>query len=301
MGGFDSAASGAMHQIVAACQLPVIILLLVGAAFTVLCLGSLVGEYFTEHRRFKVFLPTLIDELKNSADGSREVIKQSGLLLRQKQCLVELTRHPDITDTMRESMAVGLEYREQKRYDGIVKLTDVISRVAPMLGLLGTLIPLGPGIMALGRGEFSTLSEAIMVAFDTTAIGLIIGGICLIISAFRSRWYKEYMVNFDSAIECVLELERRDLERRDGLETKAVWPSIAATMAEAGGAAAVDKVGGADAAGGAGGAGGDAAPEAEASAAATPATADAGKKPKTSKRKVPKQAKAAVAVSEVEP
>jgi biopolymer transport protein ExbB/TolQ len=216
MEGFSDGTSTVMRQIVAAFQVPVIVLLLLGMVFIVICIGSLVGEYLTEHRKFKVFLPSLVDDLKNSPDGQREVIKRSGLLLRQKQCLIELTKHPDITDAMRESLAVGLEYHEQKRYDGIVKITDVLSRVAPMLGLLGTLIPLGPGIMALGTGETLVLSQSLLIAFDTTSLGLIIGGLALVVSAIRNRWYKEYMVNFDAAIECVLEVEKSDSASRSG-------------------------------------------------------------------------------------
>jgi biopolymer transport protein ExbB/TolQ len=215
MEGFSDTSSTVMRDIVAACQTPVVALLLLGILFIVICLGSLIGEFFTEHRKFKVFLPALVDDLKNSPDGPREVIKRSGLLLRQKQCLIELTRHPDITDAMRESLAVGLEYREQKRYDLIVKITDVISRIAPMLGLLGTLIPLGPGILALGTGETQILAQSLLIAFDTTSLGLIIAGFALVISAVRGRWYKEYMVSFDTAIECVLEVEKSNPSPRD--------------------------------------------------------------------------------------
>jgi biopolymer transport protein ExbB/TolQ len=197
-----------MHQIVTNCQLAVVILMLGALTATIILLGSLLGEYFTEHRKFRVFLPTLVDDLKNSPEGPREIVKYSGLLLRQKQCLIELTRHPDIDDVMRESMAVGLEYREQKRYDGIVKITDLMARLAPLLGLLGTLIPLGPGIIALGNGEMQKLSEALLTAFDTTSLGLMVGGIALVISAIRGRWYKQYMVDFDAAIECILEVEK---------------------------------------------------------------------------------------------
>jgi biopolymer transport protein ExbB/TolQ len=210
MEAFSETTTSLMHQIVSALQTPVVILLLLGAAIIVICLGSVVGEFFTEHRKFKVFLPALVDDLKNSPEGPAEVIKRSGLLLRQKQCLLELTRHPHISDSMRESLAAGLEYREQKRYDGIVKVTDVLSRVAPMLGLLGTLIPLGPGILALGGGDTETLAKSLLIAFDTTSLGLIVAGIALVVSAVRGRWYKEYMVNFDAAIECVLEVEKRD-------------------------------------------------------------------------------------------
>jgi biopolymer transport protein ExbB/TolQ len=218
MEGLRSGSTSLMHEIISHSQLAVVILMLFALAFIIVLLGSLLGEYFTEHRKFRVFLPSLVDDLKSSPEGPREVIKRSGLLLRQKQCLIELTRHPDITDAMRESMAVDLEYREQKRYNGIVKITDLLARIAPMLGLLGTLIPLGPGIIALGQGDTETLSKALTTAFDTTSLGLMVGGVALIISAVRSRWYKQYMVDFDAAIECILEVEKGGHHYGDVLE-----------------------------------------------------------------------------------
>ena len=48
-------------------------------------------------------------------------------------------------------------------------------QLGPILGLLGTLIPLGPGLAALGSGDIVTLVEALTVAFDTTVTGLVIG------------------------------------------------------------------------------------------------------------------------------
>ena len=170
------------------------------------------GEYFSERRHFNVALPKLVDDLRASgnmtSEDTRSVILSSGLLARQKRLLCELTCHPDVTPEMRESLAVGLEFKEQRRYDGTVKITDVAARVAPLLGLLGTLIPLGPGIMALGSGDTETLSASLLTAFDTTSLGLIIAGFCVVMSAVRKRWYKEYMVNFDAAMECVLEVEK---------------------------------------------------------------------------------------------
>lgn len=49
----------------------------------------------------------------------------------------------------------------------------MIAKLGPMFGLLGTLIPLGPGIVALGQGDTVTLSESMNVAFDTTIAGVI--------------------------------------------------------------------------------------------------------------------------------
>jgi biopolymer transport protein ExbB/TolQ len=238
MEGLSSSSTSIMHEIVTNCQLGVIILMLCALAATIVFVGSLLGEYLTEHRRFRVFLPSLVDDLKNSPDGPREVVKRSGLLLRQKKCLIELTRHPDVPDNMRESMAVGLEYREQKRYDGIVKITDLMARLAPMLGLLGTLIPLGPGIIALGAGDTQTLSKSLLTAFDTTSLGLMVGGVALIISAVRGRWYKQYMVDFDAAIECILEVEKGG--RRHGGEVADEFRLPEARVAEIMAQAAAD-------------------------------------------------------------
>lgn len=209
---FQSLTSTAMRDLVSVCVTPVVVLLLLAVVFAACCLAWLIAEYFTERRHFKVFLPRLVDDLRASVDksvaSSQDVIKKSGLLLRQKRYLLELTLHPAITANMRESMAVDVEYRERRHYDGIVKITDLLARIAPMLGLLGTLIPLGPGIMALGSGDTETLSQSLLTAFDTTSLGLIAACFALLISAIRKRWYKDYLTSFDAAMECVLEVEK---------------------------------------------------------------------------------------------
>jgi biopolymer transport protein ExbB/TolQ len=79
-----------------------------------------------------------------------------------------------------------------------IERTDFITRLAPMLGLMGTLIPLGPGLGALGDGNLKVLTTAITVAFDTTIIGLLSGMIGFVLGRLRRRWY-------DQAIEIILE------------------------------------------------------------------------------------------------
>ena len=70
---------------------------------------------------------------------------------------------------------------------------DMIARLAPMLGLMGTLVPLGPGLAALGRGDVAVLASAVTVAFDTTVIGLFAGGIGFLLSRLRRRWYDKIL------------------------------------------------------------------------------------------------------------
>ena len=70
---------------------------------------------------------------------------------------------------------------------------DLAARIGPSLGLMGTLIPLGPGIAAMGRGDFQTLSAAIATAFDTTVLGLAIGMIGYLIGRWRRRAYDQLL------------------------------------------------------------------------------------------------------------
>lgn len=86
-----------------------------------------------------------------------------------------------------------------------IERADFITRIAPMLGLMGTLIPLGPGLSALGSGEISILTTAMTVAFDTTIIGLLAGIVGFVLGRMRRRWY-------DNAIELLDDTLANDVE-----------------------------------------------------------------------------------------
>lgn len=153
-------------------------------------------------------LPALMETLRTASDREAAV-EESGLLRRQKDALLELLRHPDFTDATREALAIELLEREQDRYDSIVKLSELLARLAPMLGLLGTLIPLGPGIIALGQGDTYTLSTSLLTAFDTTIAGLVAAALAIVVSAIRRRWYREYGSVLEALCTEVLELTKK--------------------------------------------------------------------------------------------
>jgi hypothetical protein len=81
-----------------------------------------------------------------------------------------------------------------------IERADFITRIAPMLGLMGTLIPLGPGLAALGEGELTILTTAMTVAFDTTVIGLLAGIIGFVLGRMRRRWYDAAMEELEMRI-----------------------------------------------------------------------------------------------------
>ena len=196
-----------LRAIASAMEVPVVIGLILFIAFTLFSIGWWAVEYFRERRHIQVSLPALLDQLRAAEGGVAETIEKSGLLRRQKDALLELTKHPEFDAAMRESLGANLLEREQSHYDGILKCTDLVSKLAPMLGLMGTLIPLGPGIMALGQGDTYTLSVSLLTAFDTTIAGLIAAAFCLVISTVRRRWYSGYMADLETLMDCVLERE----------------------------------------------------------------------------------------------
>ncbi|WP_255558462.1 MotA/TolQ/ExbB proton channel family protein [Zhongshania aquimaris] len=79
-----------------------------------------------------------------------------------------------------------------------IERADFLTRLAPMLGLMGTLIPLGPGLAALGEGELRILTTAMTVAFDTTVIGLLAGMIGFVLGRLRRRWYDQAIHQLNS-------------------------------------------------------------------------------------------------------
>ena len=153
----------------------------------------------------------VLNETKTSED-TKEAVRKSRLLKRQRNALLELLSHPDITPLMRESLAARIVEEEQNVYSRRIRISDIIAKIGPILGLLGTLIPLGPGIIALGQGDTITLSSSLLTAFDTTILGLLSAGTAMVISTIRKSWYNNYMSVLETLAECILEVEKRNVK-----------------------------------------------------------------------------------------
>lgn len=186
---------------------PVIIILLLLIVFALWSMGSLIAEFFTERRNFKANMPELLAELAAAQPHSiPTVIDESGLLNRQKRALFILWDYRMLPEETFVALAKRLIATEDLRYKRIADRQNAVSKIAPMFGLMGTLIPLGPGIVALGQNDLTTLSSSIGTAFYTTVAGLISAAISFVISKIRTNWYEEYMTSLEAATTTILEL-----------------------------------------------------------------------------------------------
>lgn len=68
------------------------------------------------------------------------------------------------------------------------------SRVAPMLGLVGTMIPMGPALKSLSDGNLAQVSGSLTVAFSAVILALIAASITYWVANVRRRWLAEELV-----------------------------------------------------------------------------------------------------------
>ncbi|MGI6605050.1 MAG: MotA/TolQ/ExbB proton channel family protein [Firmicutes bacterium] len=196
-----------LHGVSRGLLIPTITILLILLAVAVVELGGLLVELLTERRRQKVNVPQLIHTFQSEdSDEILAAIEASCLFRRQKAVLGELIRHAKLPTASLRALARHLLATEEDYYARTTDRTDLVARLAPMFGLMGTLIPLGPGIIALGQGDTQTLAASLLIAFDTTVVGLAAAGIAFVISRLRRRWYEDRLATLSALMESLLEV-----------------------------------------------------------------------------------------------
>lgn len=186
---------------------PVIVLLVVSIIIVILAFGGLINEYISrkpiksedlENLVRKISFSTNVDEMKGE-------IENSNLFDYQKVVLTRIVDNYDIGRDARKALAGELISAEETRLIKRTNKTDILVKVGPSLGLLGTLIPLGPGLAALGTGDITTLAQSLTIAFDTTVTGLTVGALSYLISKYKKQWYETELIDLETVAEAELE------------------------------------------------------------------------------------------------
>lgn len=123
-----------------------------------------------------------------------------------KRQLLGFAANPGGTPAMRKIIARRIVETREEQMAGIVDRTDILAKIGPMLGLMGTLIPLGPGLAALSSGDLAALAQAVIVAFDTTVTGLVVGAVCFWITRRRQRRFERSLSLQEVVLEAMLEV-----------------------------------------------------------------------------------------------
>ena len=186
-----------------ALRIPVIILMLIALAITLVELGSLTVELIRRRkRRFKEMEVAAGKARTFMAGGwieqaivSLRPVTWSNRMERIMEQLVRMVPAPRAEERISKTLA-DFDYDSLHRLES----TRVLVRAGPALGLMGTLIPLAPGLAALAEGNVGELTLDLRLAFSLTILGLLIGAVAFGISLVRDRLYGqdlsdlEYMV-----------------------------------------------------------------------------------------------------------
>ena len=112
----------------------------------------------------------------------------------------------------RVGLAAGFELIKARRQDPGLRIVDlealalarlefarIATRVAPMLGLAATMIPMGPALKALGDGELGDVSRSLMVAFSAVILALIAAALGYWVVSVRRRWYASDLLTLEKS------------------------------------------------------------------------------------------------------
>ena len=199
--------TSALNVVSQSLQIPVIIFLLLFALYAVITVGGLISEYTSRKKVPVKVIKDLIFSISRTKEISEieDVIKTAQIPKNQKRVLVNIARSDELKKDSREALAEKLIENEEDIIEKKLQTTDIITKIGPTLGLMGTLIPMGPGLAALGSGDVTSLSNAIIVAFDTTVVGIGAGAVAYFVSKVRRRWYEQYLSNLDALSKAVLD------------------------------------------------------------------------------------------------
>lgn len=195
--------SDVLYWISTGLLVPVIILLIIFFLRSLLLIGSFFGQYISI-RRTAILISNELDKLNNT-----NVLTLAERLPKQNPSLVvsyiyRLLAADSVA--LRQRLLSDFEIMADKN----LATSKTLSKMGPMLGLMGTLIPMGPALVGLSTGDIASMAYNMQVAFATTVVGLFAAAIGFITLQVKQRWYLQDMTNLEFIAELLNENEHSD-------------------------------------------------------------------------------------------
>lgn len=73
----------------------------------------------------------------------------------------------------------------------------IVTRITPMLGLIATLVPMGPALVALQENNTFAMGEHLGVAFTAVTISLAAASLTFWVAAVKKRWFAEELARIE--------------------------------------------------------------------------------------------------------
>ncbi len=174
--------SNILYWISTGLLVPVIVLLIYFFLRALLLIGAFFGQYMAE-RRTAVLLDKGVSE--TTPEGVESFVaslpdRSGSLAVRYLKEIAAARGNSAHTDLLLS------EYELES--DKNVATSKILTKMGPILGLMGTLIPMGPALVGLASGNIASMAYNMQVAFATTVVGLVVSAIGFVTQQARERW-----------------------------------------------------------------------------------------------------------------
>ncbi|MBR3652317.1 MAG: MotA/TolQ/ExbB proton channel family protein [Victivallales bacterium] len=160
--------------------LPVTVLLLIGLACALVSLGGFFADSFILLKERKQ-RRKIMESLRKGAPA--DIQRESGLFCERVRRLDELE-----WDALECEKLIS---EWEGLYERRLERSRFLAKVGPMLGLMGTLIPMGPALAGLASGDIASMAYNMQIAFATTVLGCCIAGISILVLSVRKHDYAD--------------------------------------------------------------------------------------------------------------
>lgn len=177
---------------------PVIVLLIFFFGRALLLVGSFFGQYMAT-RRTAALLRKELDGLNRD-----NVSSLPERLPRKNPSLVVVYMNRLLgadSAAMRQRLLSDFEIEADKD----LAVSKTLGKMGPMLGLMGTLIPMVPALVGLSTGDIASMAYNMQVAFATTVVGLFSAAIGFVTQQVKQRWYLKEMTDLEFVAELLNE------------------------------------------------------------------------------------------------
>ena len=199
-----NAISDIMFWISTGLLVPVIVLLILLFFRSLLLVGSFFGQYVSIRKTDKLIREQMETLHVNNVDHFAEKLPEKSnslVVMFMKRILAEQQNKAQV-----QRLLANFEIAADKD----LAISKTLTKLGPILGLMGTLIPMGPALVGLSTGDIASMAYNMQIAFATTVIGLVAGAIGFLTQQVKQRWYLQDMTN----LECLVEVLNEKNEKR---------------------------------------------------------------------------------------
>lgn len=184
---------------------PVVVLLILFFLRSLLLLGNFFGQYLQTRKTDRVFREKILNLTSETVGEFRRELPENP----KSPLLKTLALLMDSADNRPRRQLLLSDYEVAAEKD--MALSKTLSKMGPMLGLMGTLIPMGPALVGLSTGDISSMAYNMQVAFATTVVGLFSAAIGFITQQVKQRWYTQDLNRLEFVSELLDGQAGRDL------------------------------------------------------------------------------------------